>query len=115
MKDFIPISKRHLSYDDLKKSDKIGYYIYILYLDNKVYYIGKSVSIKNRLVGHWRNKHFDTIKLLKLKCESDMHILEPYLISKLKPEYNVEFCTNEITTINIDIDNVIEESIIITK
>ena len=84
-------------YDNIKNS------VYLLYLGNKLLYIGKSRSLPKRILKHRQTKYFDKIRVLKFNNVSDMHIIEVYLINKLNPLDNRDSIGAEMTTtINID-------------
>lgn len=65
--------------------------------EGELLYVGKSTRFGSRLNEHKSKKNskwFDEVKDVQIaypKTETDMHILEPYLISLLKPRYNREF------------------------
>lgn len=90
----------------------LGNYLYqFLDEDGEVLYVGKTTSLKNRMSKHFctktskgsRNVTTDVTQVLISNPlrEVDMNILEPYVIAKLKPSYNIEFSSTEETTIDI--------------
>lgn len=79
--------------------------IYILKNNNKVVYIGKSLScISNRLNSHYNDKRgeFNEVEVWQLSNTADISILEMYLITRYKPVLNVEAVTSQIPTICIN-------------
>ena len=102
--------KKHLSYEQLRLVEcnrNSNYSIYMLYLNEEIVYIGRSVWAFNRLISHWNDKEFNEIQVLYFNNESNMCIIEPYLITKLNPKLNKEFKTNDTPEFNINVDDFI--------
>ena len=78
--------------------------IYKLYYRDKIVYIGKSLSnMRGRVKHHVNvNKLFDKAVLYEISNNSDIAILETYLISKEKPRYNTEYNYSDDPTIEFD-------------
>jgi len=79
--------------------------IYILKANGKPVYIGKSLScISNRLNSHYSDKHgsFDEVEVWLIGNTADISILEMYLITRHKPQFNVDSNTKQIPTICIN-------------
>lgn len=82
--------------------------IYILRNDDKVVYVGKSVScITRRLNDHYSNefKVFNNVSVYEINNISDIHIIEMYLIAKYNPVYNMEGNSNSVQS-TIEITNI---------
>ena len=68
--------------------------VYMLYTRMGVLkYIGKSKDVRNRLASHFNTKEFDVAHIFTMS-ESDMHWVEPYLITRLFPKENQEVADN---------------------
>lgn len=65
--------------------------IYFLFQNNKIAYIGKSVSIFRRILEH--GQWFDTFSYIELPKDK-MDIYEKLFILKYNPEYNTETFTH---------------------
>lgn len=75
--------------------------VYMLYQGGFCVYIGKSVSVFNRIIWH-ADKDFDKIKALFLNNAADMDILELYLINTYKPELNKDCVRSSFPSFKID-------------
>ena len=89
----------------------ISHGIYFLMQDKEIIYIGKSINITNRLLNHKakynynrspKSNRFDSVKVFVFKHKSDIHYLEPYLISMYKPRLNKDFMDESIPSITIN-------------
>lgn len=77
--------------DDLKhKVETKVSGVYMLYTHMGVLkYIGKSKDVRRRIASHFNTKEFDVAHIFTMS-ESDMHWVEPYLITRLFPKENQE-------------------------
>lgn len=65
-----------------------GFYVYALWKDDEIVYIGQTVQLEARLVVHTRDKDFDEYSYFKCRDGMEMDCLESYLINELRPKYN---------------------------
>jgi hypothetical protein len=92
------------------------YGIYMLKSKGQIVYIGKASNLSTRPLESIRERNsknknsefypISEICIYPTKTKSDMHVLEPYLISKYKPIFNSEFMEDEndkVTLFNCDI------------
>jgi hypothetical protein len=72
------------------KREPEKYYIYFLLYNNEVVYVGKSVSVKARILAHLSDKLFDSYKYFELDTLDHKEVLkiERYHIDKYKPVFN---------------------------
>jgi len=99
------ISQEHTDADTIKALKKIEDIsgIYYLYDENKkLIYIGKSTGLGHRIVTSYKERRAYFFRYSIISNKADMHILEPYLISKYKPELNVEFIEDDQTSFALD-------------
>lgn len=79
--------------------------IYKFYKGDTLLYIGKTTDQGYRFCQHKSRtswiQEVDKVEILYPKNEADMHILEPYLINKYNPKYNIEFVTESAPTFEI--------------
>ena len=84
---------------DIKKDtsnigkDKVGYYVYKLYEDDELIYIGQSRKPIQRILNHVNgelNKNINYVGVTELKSETEMTALEMLLISKYQPKNNTQ-------------------------
>ena len=91
--------------------------IYTLLSNGDVVYIGKSRScIAVRLNSHYRdsNKDFDEVISYLIEGDSDINVVEIYLINLYKPKYNKgDIGASKLTFSISSIDDVIKEEIVI--
>ena len=87
--------------------------IYILKNESEIVYIGKSISLRDRLLNHWGQKLFDEIEILLIENEADINIIEPYLVSVYKPCLNKDFITKEKSSFVLDFEKCIKSKEII--
>jgi hypothetical protein len=66
-----------------------GSFVYFLFHDKEVVYVGKSETIGARLAVHAKNKTFTGAGALRVKPK-DWHALEIALIRVIQPKYNVQ-------------------------
>jgi len=79
--------------------------IYKLIYKDELVYIGKSMTnIEGRIKSHTESKLFDTATMYFIPNDSDIAILETYLISKYKPRCNTEYNYGGLPSISIDED-----------
>lgn len=84
---------------------------YVLWHNDEIVYVGKSTNLADRIVTSTleRNEQekITGITILKTETVADMHILEPFLITNLKPRLNKEFMCEDTpkifdSTVNIE-------------
>lgn len=108
-----PINSKYTIDNFMKKFNNL-YGIYLLKSKGKIIYIGKAINLANRPLHSVKEREdknsdfypIDEICIYPTKTKSDMHVLEPYLISKYKPIFNIEFMEDEndrVTIFNCDI------------
>ena len=87
--------------------------IYLLYLDTKIVYVGKSNSCMARRTHHHQHtgKLFDTVEFYEVTNAPDIDVLEIYLINKYTPIYNIE--SNSSGKLTLHIDNI--NSVVVSK
>ena len=81
--------------------------IYVLKEDKRVVYIGKSHNdIMVRVLNHTISgaKKFNSVKVLDIDNDSDIAIVEMYLICKFKPKYNRDSKYSDKLSIVVDVD-----------
>lgn len=64
------------------------YFVYCLYKDDSIIYIGSSTKLLNRLKCHAKDKDFNRVSFCELPSHSDMLDLEIYAIDKIRPPLN---------------------------
>lgn len=107
------IDSKYNIYDFIQRlSNKYG--VYMLKSRGKIVYIGKTSDLSIRPLQSIKEREdieneyypIDELFVYPTKTKSDMHVLEPYLISKYKPIFNIEFVEEEndkVTIFNCDI------------
>ena len=66
--------------------------VYLLYNDDKkLLYIGKSINLMGRIISSARERKATLFRFIYLESKADIHIIEPYLVTLLRPELNSEF------------------------
>ena len=65
------------------------YYVYALWDESGIVYIGKTVRLLSRIEQHQTTKHFTHFSYFKAKNEEEMDLLEKKLIFEIQPKYNV--------------------------
>lgn len=86
--------------------------------NGEVIYIGKSVGLKSRVrlhatedkINDWFNMEVDRIEFHQFDEYGDCSIAEIYLITKIKPKYNKEFMSWDISITIEDFENLTWES-----
>jgi hypothetical protein len=73
--------------------------VYFLYNKNKdLIYIGKSISLKRRMIESYMKCRASYYRYAFTKTESDMVVYELYYINKYKPQLNIDSnCVDELT------------------
>ena len=66
------------------------YYVYALWKDGEIVYIGQTIQLESRVTTHKGDKDFDEYSYFKCEGKFQMDVLESYLINELRPEYNKE-------------------------
>lgn len=64
------------------------YFVYKLFNEGSVVYIGQSTNLENRISHHRMDKIFDNVVVVEVDSKEDMDGLESYLILKYMPKYN---------------------------
>jgi hypothetical protein len=65
-----------------------NFYVYCLYQDSKIVYVGSTTNLDSRLLSHSRQKTFNKVKFCHVHSQEAMLDLEQYYISRYKPVYN---------------------------
>lgn len=76
--------------------------IYMIYQNTELIYIGKSINLSNRILSSLKERGGTHVSVLAIENKADIHILEPYLISKLTPRLNTEYNTGFTPSYNIE-------------
>ena len=74
------------------------YYVYALYQNDSIVYIGQTVHLHSRIAAHKRDKTFDGYSFVRCKTVEEMDILESELIVRLQPKYNGQVGNSYIST-----------------
>ena len=78
--------------------------IYILYEKSEIVYVGKSsTNMMRRVKQHSEDKIFNRVVLHRIESQSDIALIEIYLIALHKPKYNRESKFVDELTIKIDV------------
>lgn len=97
--------------------------IYMFYSNDKIVYIGKSKSLRSRVLSYFRNKHerekiyqmmqnVDDIKVEICKTHLEARILEYYRIQEYQPIYNAQYKREKKSKyIILDEQHLIRESV----
>lgn len=64
------------------------YFVYKLFNQGSVVYVGQTISLENRIGQHRLDKVFDKVSAVEVESKEDMDGLESYLILKYQPDYN---------------------------
>ena len=68
-----------------------GFFVYMLVIENKVCYVGKSVNPKTRISQHINTKPpFDSVYICSVS-EGEHELLESLLINEIKTEWNIVY------------------------
>ena len=103
----IPKMKEKAIKEIERLQNKMG--VYFLWHNENLIYIGKSINLSERIVSSIKERNLK-IKVTHFsyylaETQADVHILEPYLITKYKPLLNSEFISTDYTTLfYIDFD-----------
>ena len=103
----IPKMKEKAIKEIERLQNKMG--VYFLWHNENLIYIGKSINLSERIVSSIKERNLK-IKVTHFsyylaETQADVHILEPYLITKYKPLLNSEFISTDYTTLfKIDFD-----------
>jgi len=62
-------------------------FVYRLYKNNEIIYVGKTINLSNRINNHKKDKDFDYYDYT-IVSDSETHIYEVYYINKYKPILN---------------------------
>jgi hypothetical protein len=91
--------------------------IYFLINGDEVVYIGKSDEcVVERIRGHYKDKDFDEVRIYPIIKVSDIYILEAFLITSIKPKYNIEFISEDAPSVVIsNIDDILTDYITINR
>ena len=89
---FKPILKK--AFGDEDSSVKPFFYVYILWVNEKIIYIGKSCSLQSRLQSHRKKLNFTHASILNFEKEALQIEVEALLIEKHKTVINKEHHPN---------------------
>jgi len=84
----IKIKKSKLNYFPLSYIDSGQKFIYFLYLNNELVYIGKTNNVMSRVSQHKNDKKFNKIYFRSINHKFNIHNLEECLIYLIRPKYN---------------------------
>lgn len=74
---------------DIKDKDELeSFYIYALWKDRQIVYIGQTVNLETRLSAHRKEKDFDQYSFFKCGSRAQMENVESQLIAELRPSQN---------------------------
>ena len=77
--------------------DSKGVYVYRLYgFSGQLLYVGQTLNIEERVEKHTERFVFKTVKYQTVEDKEAALNLEAYLISELKPEFNVQLIKNRV-------------------
>lgn len=65
------------------------FYVYALWDETGIVYIGKTVRLLSRIEQHQSTKHFTHFSYIKAQSEEEMDVLEKKLIFEIQPKYNI--------------------------
>lgn len=90
--------------------------IYIFWSNNELCYIGKSMDLGLRILSSLKERitleqMIDEVSWYVTENVADIHVLEPYLITKYKPKMNTEFMCEDFTKLfncEFDIEKIIK-------
>jgi len=108
----------HMTNNRLKGDFDLGPYveisgIYFLIQGDDIVYIGKSNDcMVERIRDHYKDKSFNEVRMYPMIKLADIFILETFLITTIKPKYNIEFMSSDTPTVEIlNIDDVMPDYI----
>lgn len=77
--------------------------IYFLYDENKtLVYIGKGTHLGKRMASSSKERKASYVRYLICNSLADMHVIELYLINKVKPKFNSDSKSDDKLTFKID-------------
>ena len=78
--------------------------IYFLYDGLEIVYMGKATkSMYSRVNSHIKlEKLFDRVVGYEINNDSDIHVIELYLVNKYRPKYNIDSLGEDLLTLKID-------------
>src|SRR5699024_11928186 len=79
------------------------YYVYALYQNDSIVYIGQTVHLHSRIAAHKRDKTFDGYSFVRCKTVEEMDILESELIVRLQPKYNGDRKSTRLNSSHVSI------------
>lgn len=82
-----------------------NYYVYKLYLESELVYVGSTVNLESRLVKHLEDKVFDCVKVCEKQTKGSMLHLEHVLIKEYSPKYNKECNLKNVRLYEGNLDN----------
>lgn len=100
---------RLLELNEIKKLNSgINPYVYFLFKEDKLVYIGKSSFCVNTRISHHKSqkKDFNSFKVLPVK-QGDINFIERMYIEKYKPIYNIHGVREKFTYIKKKNRNII--------
>lgn len=68
--------------------DLVEYYVYILYKNNEIVYVGQTKQLFFRINNHSKTKDFDQFSYISCGSYQEMMDIETALILELQPKYN---------------------------
>ena len=80
---------------------RVSYYVYFLYRNCEIVYIGKTTNPTQRIGAHASTKKFDGAECFELSSESEMDSVESELIMKYQPILNGSFDAKKVGLINV--------------
>ena len=66
-----------------------GFYVYFLWDNGEIVYVGQTHHLQRRLSIHLKDKVFDEYSFVECENFIEMDSVELYFISKFKPKYNL--------------------------
>ena len=79
---------RDLELSKVCASELKGFYVYALWKDDEIIYVGKSINVIPRVSTHLKDKDFDSYSYIELNGKNEMDFIESRLILKLQPKLN---------------------------
>lgn len=71
--------------------DQLNHYVYVLFRNNVIVYIGKTWNYTNRISAHKRDKNFDSFLLIRCASLEESVMLERDMQLSMETEYNTEY------------------------
>lgn len=72
-------------------ADLNKYYVYALWNNGEIVYIGQTTQLGFRLITHAKTKDFNEYSYFECESLADMEAIESTLIIQLQPKYNVQY------------------------